>query len=176
MEQEIWKTVIYQGETYEKIEVSNYGRMRNTKNNHIYKLHKNDRGYLIVNISLGSRENTKTFRVHRVVAETFIPNPENKPQVNHITGDKTRNEVWNLEWCTEKENTAHAIKTGLVDFSKTSGTNNYLSKLTKDDIIWIKEHYIPKDSEYGCRAIAKKFNVAHSTISRLLNYHSYKDV
>lgn len=74
------------------------------------------------NTNLNLDRKTKTFCTHRLVAEVFIPNPDNKPCINHIDGNKRNNVVSNLEWVTHKENTQHAIKLGLIDVS-TSAEN-----------------------------------------------------
>tara|TARA_R110001632_G_scaffold5409_1_gene21963 strand:+ start:351 stop:869 length:519 start_codon:yes stop_codon:yes gene_type:complete len=70
-----------------------------------------DRGYL--KIVLCKNKIRRTVRVHRIIAEAFLNNPENKPEVNHINGDKLDNSVDNLEWCTRLENAKHALDNGL---------------------------------------------------------------
>lgn len=72
---------------------------------------KNHDGYL--RIQLWSANQCEFVAIHRLIAETFIPNPNNKPFVNHIDGNKANNTVVNLEWCTQKENIAHAWGNGL---------------------------------------------------------------
>ena len=110
--QEVFKDIVgYEG----KYQVSNFGRVRsmnynNTGETHLLSPIKHHLGYLLVH--LGTK---KIKMIHTLVADAFLPNPEKKRCVNHIDGNKQNNVVWNLEWATHKENTRHAIETGLRD-------------------------------------------------------------
>ena len=108
---EIWKDVAgYEG----LYQVSNLGRVKRLKGKYmksdkLLKQVKLDSGYVAV--CLCKHNKTKNFRVHRLVAEAFIPNPEEKPQVNHIDENKTNNVASNLEWMTAKENNNYGTRT-----------------------------------------------------------------
>ena len=96
--------------------VSNTGRCRHKGSDydHSTRLKK---GYLVTDLySQGKR---RTERIHRLVAEAFVPNPDGKPEVNHKDGNKLNNRADNLEWCTKKENCRHAWDNGLVKPSRS---------------------------------------------------------
>lgn len=97
-------------EEYPAYKVSNLGRVKNPYGRIIKESFME--GYK--HVQLRDENGAKHKRVHRLVAKAFIPNPENKEQVNHINGDKSDNRVENLEWVTNYENRLHAVNTGLV--------------------------------------------------------------
>ncbi|MFC5403917.1 NUMOD4 domain-containing protein [Cohnella soli] len=118
LKDEVWLPVV----DYEGIyEVSNYGNIKSlanrlTRKEKTVQTHINQNGYL--RVDLYKQGHRKKFSVHRLVAQAFIPNPANKPLVNHRDGVKSKNHVSNLEWCTHSENTSHAFANGLANCVK----------------------------------------------------------
>ena len=137
---EIWRTPISDGEPYEGYKVSNFGRILSLNYNHTGKPDlmnpsDNGRGYLVVHLRKNGE--SKTCKVHRLVAETFLPNPENLPEVNHKDENKKNNFVFlnedgtvnkkrsNLEWKTHKDNINHGTRN---ERAAKANTNGKLSK------------------------------------------------
>lgn len=171
---EIWRDI----KDYEGLyQISNFGRVKSLPRNgtisteRILKPLLTGRGYY--KVTLSKHNKAKYPSIHRLVAEAFILNPDNLPQINHKDGNKTNNKVGNLEWCTSLENVKHSIYTGL---RSDKGVNSSLSKFTEKDIIWIKKHYIPRSPIYGCTALAKRYNVVKSTISDIIRNNHYKNI
>lgn len=118
-ENEIWIDI----EGYEGLyQVSNYGNVRSlnykrTGKSKILKQQKHKSGYLKVNLYING--SMRTYLVHRLVCEAFIDNPENKPEVNHVDGNKGNNAIDNLEWTTRSENQIHAWNNGLKENTRS---------------------------------------------------------
>lgn len=162
--EEVWKDV--QG--YEHLfKVSNLGNVFSKRSNKILKQHSRSDGRKTVATRIGGRlGETVCFKVHRLVATAFIDNPEDKPFVNHIDGDPSNNRLDNLEWATSSENVLHAFKTGLNTPSR--GEDNVQAKLDNDIVVFIRENYIPRDREFGARALSRKFSVSKETVRNVL--------
>lgn len=102
--EEIWKTV----EDFPNYQISTFGNVKNKTTNKILKLQKNYSGYLKISL-LNYEKKSFSCSVHRLVAKTFIPNPENKPTVNHIDSVRNNNNIYNLEWATMSEQNKHLL-------------------------------------------------------------------
>ena len=100
---EIWRQI----KEYPRYSVSNFGRVKNNNTDKVLKGYTDFKGYQRVCIHCRSEGIRKDLKVHRLVAEAFVPNPDNKPQVNHIDGNKQNNAASNLEFCTNQENQTH---------------------------------------------------------------------
>lgn len=156
--EEIWKNVVgYEG----LYMVSNFGEIISIKRNVVLKPSINHKGYC--HVVLSKQGGRKTLRVHRLVAQAFIPNLENKPQVNHIDCDKQNNSVINLEWVTNGENQLHAWSNGLQ--KDVTGHNN--PKARKINQYDINGNHI---KTWKCiKDICDELHVHRTSIHRCLN-------
>lgn len=173
MSTEIWKDVIgYEG----FYQVSNKGRVRSVTR--IIKRTSGDmkfksrimagcvrNGYKIMPLS--KNKTIKAWRVHRLVAIAFIPNPENKAEVNHKNGIRLDNKLDNLEWMTHQENVQHAFRTGLVKV----GSQRKDAKLTEKDVIAIRSN-----RQLTQKELAIKYNITPRHIRTILSRRSWKHV
>ena len=112
--------------------------------------------------------------VHILVGTAFIPNPENKPIIHHQNDIKTDNCIWNLCWATYSENIQWAWESGARKFS--AGERNPNSKLTPEQVIYIRRVHIWRHPEFGARALAKQFNVTRKVIENVVKHKTYKNV
>jgi hypothetical protein len=132
----------------------------------VMKVHVDNKGYNRVSLHIdGIGRQTKL--VHRLVAEQFLPNPLNLPQVNHIDGNKSNNAVSNLEWCTGQDNVTHSIITGLVK----RGSARPNSKLDYDKVKIIKQL---RETGLTYTKLAKMYGVSGQTISKVCKNQTYQ--
>ena len=147
--------------TIDDYEITRNGKVINKHTGHTLAPQPNGKGYLRVSIG------KKLMFIHRLVAEKYIPNPENKPQVNHKDGNKLNNCVDNLEWVTNQENRNHAVDNDL----QVTGEKCSWAKLTEENVKEIRANP-GYENEYW----ARKFKVSRGTINDVVNYRTWKHV
>jgi hypothetical protein len=143
---ESWKSVVgYEG----LYEVSSFGCVKSLKRKYagerMLKQRKASSGYLYVDLyKNGTR---KSFRVHKLVANSFVENPLSLPQINHIDGNKQNNNVRNLEWCTARGNIVHAVKHGLKRSTRNHAAISKTVKMYTSDGAYINTYPSTREAE-----------------------------
>lgn len=160
-EQEVWKPIKGFKKFYS---ISNKGRVKSFHPNKtsIRKAATNPKGYKLLTLTKRP-EIRETYTVHRLVAEHFLPNPDNKREINHKDGDPSNNHVENLEWATSSENTLHSYNNGL----QKRGESFYAAKLTELEAIEIINAY--RIGVFSQSELAKAYNISKSSIKDLLS-------
>lgn len=138
-------------------EVSSQGRVRHKYTKRVRKLELHDNRYLRIKL------HKKNYRVHRLVGLYFIPNPDNKPEINHIDGNKQNNHIDNLEWVTVEENNRHALECGLIQRS-----------LTEQEVIKIYEECWVNQKRV--KDIADEYDVSDMIVYSIRNKRCYQDI
>lgn len=160
---EVWKPVIGWEDCYQ---VSNLGRVKSEYQ--ILKPKKGNQPYYSVSLS---REGKVDFRrIHRLVAQAFVPNPEGKGVVDHIDNNKLNNMVDNLQWMTVKENTSKAFSEGRMP----TGEQVLGSKLTKVKVLEIKALYNLGDITQAL--LGEQFGVSRQQISKIVNNKQWRHI
>lgn len=168
-EKEIWKDV----EGYEEFyQISNFGEVRSkdrwrnngSKSRYLLKSKtmtksKTTTGYWKIGFFKDGKR--REFKIHRLVAFAFIPNPENKPNINHKDGNPLNNHISNLEWCTQSENLQHAYETGL----RKTNFHKYLNEITREYL---------EEEKTSIWDLARKYKCSHFSITKYFNKNGIK--
>ena len=162
----IWLNLVYNNITYNNFLISEDGKVKNVKTNHIYKHYINSKGYVVLTLPMGNRGKVKTIRLHKALAETFIPNPNGYKIVHHKDENKSNFSLSNLEWTTNKLNTQYHLQ---ELHKNTPFFNN--RKLTKKDTDFIKNN----KGKISYSKLAILFNVSKTTIVNVMNGKLYNN-
>jgi len=158
-----WKSIVgYEG----RYQVSDCGSVRQ-HNGRVLKQWANDQGYCLVRLS----KPRATFRVHRLVAEAFIANPEYLPCVNHLDCVRHNNHAANLEWCTQQHNLAHAAQLGRMQRDHWKGKRSPTASLTDEEAQAIRQTYAKGGISWEKLAVI--FQTNKRTVGRIIRGETY---
>ena len=160
-----------------RYQVSNLGRVKSfmKRNAHLLHLNYDSRtGYYYVSLVMKNGEH-KNMSIHSLVATAFIPNPENKPTIDHLDRNRKNNRVYNLRWATYHEQVETQKRHGTFKLKADNGAN-FREILTDDEVRQIREMYKFGVKGYGATAIGQMFGVSKTTILRLVKGKTYQRV
>ncbi len=160
--EELWKDVVGYEDSYQISILGKLKRSYKTKPEKIIKPIKGHLGYMCYTLSKNAK--LKTYRIHRLVALHFIPNPNNLPEVNHKDGNKENYSVENLEWCTRSQNMKHGHSLGLIFIKKATDA---IKIITDEKLVIIKKM---RNKSFTLKEIACISGVTINSIVRKLKF------
>lgn len=166
MNEEIWKPFprnpIYL--------ISTYGRVIGVKGR-ILKFTTNIEGYQVITLDINNQ--SKRFRIHRAVLETFVGPCPPKHQCAHLNGNRSDNRLENLKWVTAKENSEHQVMHG----TNRAGTRHGCAKLSENDVLQIRRRYVRhKNRRSNSSTLAQEFGVHPTTICKIVRFKKWKNL
>lgn len=147
----------------DNLNITKCGKIQNKITGNWLKGEINNSGYMRVYVF------KKRFFIHRLVAEQYIPNPLNLPQVNHKDGDKLNNNVENLEWVSGSGNQQHRYYV----LKKDLGSKNSNAKLTEDDVKTIR---ICNENGESGRSLSRRYNISQTLVRNILSRKAWKHI
>lgn len=160
---EIWKNIKGFRELYQ---ISNLGRVRRIDNKKVLKPLNISNGYKGVRL-YRNKEDATTKKIHRLVAEYFISNPLNLPQVNHKDGNKSNNKVNNLEWCSNDYNMNHAVMNSLI----LLGDKRHSSKCTEESLVLLQRLI---DCGFTIKQLSIIYTISKNSMKEIIRGRAYK--
>lgn len=151
-------------------EINSEGIVRRISTKRIKKSFKRPDGYIGIQLYI-TKEKVKNYQLHRLIANAFIPNPDNKLYVNHIDSNRENNSLNNLEWVTFEENVKHGYELG---YASNKGSNNGFSVLTEEQVLEMRSKRENDNLTY--QQLATQYNVSYGCVAGIIQRKNWKHI
>ena len=151
-------------------EINSEGIVRRISTKRIKKSFKRPDGYIGIQLYI-TKEKVKNYQLHRLIANAFIPNPDNKLYVNHIDSNRENNSLNNLEWVTFEENVKHGYKSG---YASHKGSNNGFSVLTEKQVLEMRSKR--ENDKLTYQQLATQYNVSYGCVAGIIQRKNWKHI
>lgn len=174
------KTLTYYGIKYEKYKITSDGKLIGSNGKVLKTQLTKDKRETVVIRPFGRKGECICIYIHKAVAQNFLKKEDGKSEIHHIDKNSLNNDYLNLMWVTPEEHDALHSNDFQIGGDKyhtlRNGEDCFNSKLTNEDIEYIRSNYKSRDSEFGARALGRKYGISHSTISKIVNKVSWKHI